>query len=294
MENKEELALEFDGDALPEPAHGNDGLSFEISRGRLNRPQDKRTPKSNFLKALAENARFERIEIDRNVGKFRHAAGIIAARLQQPELTMRYALAFFAAICALAWSAAEVRPQTPRTEANVATGLSPARSGLKPAATFHAPELLIPVQGITAAQLRNTFHERRGGGRTHQAIDILAPYGTPVVATHDGKIRKLFTSKAGGITIYQTDAAEEKIYYYAHLDRYAEGVLEGKMVSRGEVIGYVGTSGNAGNTPHLHFAITILPPTKEWWKGEAIDPYPLLKAAGAVASGVTTPSSAPR
>lgn len=207
---------------------------------------------------------------------------------------MRYALAFFAAICALAWSAAEVRPQVARTEASVATGFSPAHSGLKPTATFSAPELMIPVQGITSAQLRNTFHERRGGGRTHQAIDILAPYGTPVVAAHDGKIRKLFTSKAGGITIYQTDPAEEKIYYYAHLDRYAAGVREGKLVSRGDVIGYVGTSGNARSTPHLHFAVTILPSTKEWWKGEAIDPYPLLKGAGVVASGSTTPSSAPR
>ena len=208
---------------------------------------------------------------------------------------MRYALAFFAAICALAWSAAEVRPQGARTEANVAAAVIASHSGLKPAAaTFANAELLIPVQGITAAQLRNTFHERRGGGRTHQAIDILAPYGTPVVAVHDGKIRKLFTSKAGGITIYQSDPAEEKIYYYAHLDRYADGMREGKMVSRGEVIGYVGTSGNARSTPHLHFAITILPPTKEWWKGEAIDPYPLLKGAGVVASGSTTPSSAPR
>ena len=71
------------------------------------------------------------------------------------------------------------------------------------------------------------------------------------------------------------------IYYYAHLDGYASGVSEGKLVKRGEVIGYVGTTGNApANSPHLHFAIAILPPTKEWWKGEAINPYPILMERG--------------
>jgi murein DD-endopeptidase MepM/ murein hydrolase activator NlpD len=101
-----------------------------------------------------------------------------------------------------------------------------------------------------------------------------------VVASVDGTIRKLFTSRAGGLTIYQFDVAEERVYYYAHLDRYADGLQEGAFVQRGTVIGYVGTSGNAPiGTPHLHFAVEALPPTKEWWKGEPLNPYPLLVQA---------------
>ncbi len=140
-------------------------------------------------------------------------------------------------------------------------------------------DVLIPVAGITGNGLRSTFHEKRGA-RIHEAIDILAPRGTPVVAAVDGSIRKLFTSKAGGLTIYQYDGAEELVYYYAHLDRYADGIREGMDVKKGDVIGFVGTTGNAPpGTPHLHFSISVLPSTKEWWKGTAVDPYPILTAA---------------
>lgn len=143
---------------------------------------------------------------------------------------------------------------------------------------------LIPVQGIRANQLKSTFNEDRVG-HLHHAIDILAPRGTPVLAAVDGTVRKLFVSRAGGITLYEYDLAGERSYYYAHLDAYAPGIREGLPVHRGDVLGYVGTTGNApANTPHLHFAIEVLPPTKEWWKGEAIDPYPIL----------TTPASALR
>lgn len=136
--------------------------------------------------------------------------------------------------------------------------------------------LLVPVQGVTASQLRDTFFEARGGGRTHRAMDILAPLGTPVIASVDGTIRKLFISKAGGLTIYQFDRDEGLVYYYAHLDRYADGLAEGSFVPQGTVIGYVGTTGNTMGTPHLHFSIEVLPPTKEWWRGEPVNPYPLL------------------
>jgi peptidoglycan LD-endopeptidase LytH len=136
----------------------------------------------------------------------------------------------------------------------------------------------IPVEGVMAGDLRDTFAEGRSGGRMHRAMDILAPYGTPVIASVDGTIRKLFTSKAGGLTIYQSDRDEALIYYYAHLDRYAAGLAEGDVVKQGSVIGYVGTSGNARGTPHLHFSVEVLPPTKEWWKGEPVNPYPLLTA----------------
>lgn len=137
--------------------------------------------------------------------------------------------------------------------------------------------MTLPVLGISADDLIDTYEQARSGGRVHNAIDILAPRGTPVVAAVDGTIRKLFTSGAGGITIYQFDESQERVYYYAHLDRYADGLGEGLFVKAGTVIGYVGTTGNAPpGTPHLHFAIEVLPPTKEWWKGEPVNPYPLL------------------
>lgn len=143
--------------------------------------------------------------------------------------------------------------------------------------------VLVPVAGVEANELRDTFEQARGGGRIHHAMDILAPRGTPVVAAVDGTIRKLFSSKAGGLTIYQFDRDEERVYYYAHLDGYAAGLAEGQWVRQGTVLGYVGTSGNAPpDTPHLHFSIEVLSPTKEWWKGQPVNPYPLLAAGGAV------------
>lgn len=139
------------------------------------------------------------------------------------------------------------------------------------------PAVQLPVQGIRPEELRDTYDQSRSGGRTHHALDILAPRGTPVIAAVDGTIRKLFTSNAGGLTIYQFDREEARVYYYAHLESYASGLHEGQFVPQGTVIGYVGTSGNApANTPHLHFAVELLPPTKEWWKGEPVNPYPLL------------------
>jgi murein DD-endopeptidase MepM/ murein hydrolase activator NlpD len=141
--------------------------------------------------------------------------------------------------------------------------------------------LLIPVVGVSPDQLRDSFNERRGDA-LHEAIDIHAPKGTPVVATDDGRVTKLFKSVPGGLTIYQADNANDIVYYYAHLDRYAEGVREGQAVNRGDVIGYVGTTGNAArDAPHLHFAIFKLPPGKEWWKGTAINPYPFLISSSA-------------
>ena len=140
--------------------------------------------------------------------------------------------------------------------------------------------IVIPVAGVEKKKLRDDF-DAIHSGHPHHAIDILAPRRTPVLAAVDGTIRKLFESGAGGITIYEFDLANERSYYYAHLDSYADNVVEGMRVRQGDVIGYVGTTGNApANTPHLHFAITILPPDKAWSKGEAIDPYPILFARG--------------
>lgn len=137
--------------------------------------------------------------------------------------------------------------------------------------------LSLPVNGVHAEKLVQTFDEARGD-RPHEALDIMSPRGTPVVATEDGKIAKLFFSKAGGITIYQFDPSERYVYYYAHLDRYADGLAEGQAVVRGQTIGYVGSTGNAkADAPHLHFAIFLLTPEKRWWDGTALDPYPVLR-----------------
>jgi murein DD-endopeptidase MepM/ murein hydrolase activator NlpD len=137
--------------------------------------------------------------------------------------------------------------------------------------------LLLPVQGVTPAQLVDTYTQSRGAGRSHDAIDIMAARGTPVVAVADGRVVKLFLSKPGGMTIYEFDPEEKVAYYYAHLNAYAPGMVEGKQVKRGEVIGYVGSTGNASpDAPHLHFAIFLLGPEKRWWQGTAINPFALL------------------
>lgn len=140
-----------------------------------------------------------------------------------------------------------------------------------------AGKLLVPVEGIKAAQLTDTFDQPRGTERHHEALDIMAPTGTKVLAVADGKVAKLFNSKPGGLTVYQFDPSEKYAYYYAHLDRYAEGIKEGASVKRGELIGYVGATGNANPAaPHLHFAVVELTAEKQWWKGTPVNPYPLL------------------
>ena len=140
-----------------------------------------------------------------------------------------------------------------------------------------ASALLIPVVGIKASQLTDTYTAARSGGRVHDAIDIMAPRGSHVVAADDGMVAKLFYSKQGGLTVYQFDPTEKFVYYYAHLDSYAPGLVEGKPLHRGDPIGLVGFSGNANPTaPHLHFAISVLGSEKHWWQATAINPYPLL------------------
>jgi murein DD-endopeptidase MepM/ murein hydrolase activator NlpD len=156
--------------------------------------------------------------------------------------------------------------------------------------------VLIPVQGMSAHQIRDNFTQPRGGGRLHNALDIMAPQGTPVIAAVDGRIEKLFNSKAGGVTIYQFDVNRERVYYYAHLDRYANGIAEGLFVTQGTVIGYVGTTGNTRGTPHLHFAIEVLTAEKRWWKGTPVNPYRILVGGAAPLDSVggTAPLGASR
>ena len=138
--------------------------------------------------------------------------------------------------------------------------------------------LIIPVAGIKQDQLLDTFGEARTEGRLHDAIDIMAPAGTPVLAAADGRILRLFQSERGGITIYQLGPNQEVIFYYAHLSGYAPGIAEGKDVRQGEVIGYVGDTGNAGpGNYHLHFSIAMVSDPKRYWEGTNINPYPLLR-----------------
>jgi len=139
--------------------------------------------------------------------------------------------------------------------------------------------LLIPVSGVRPSSLVDDFNEIHNGHR-HEALDIMAARGTPVVAVDEGNVVKLFHSKPGGLTVYQFDDAQTWCFYYAHLNRYAEGLKEGTLLRKGDVLGYVGSSGNASpNAPHLHFTIFKLGQKKRWWQGTAIDPYPLLIAS---------------
>jgi murein DD-endopeptidase MepM/ murein hydrolase activator NlpD len=144
--------------------------------------------------------------------------------------------------------------------------------------------LAIPVVGVKPDQLMDTFDQARSAGRRHDAIDIMAAEGAPVIAAADGTIEKLFNSVRGGTTIYERSPDQKWIYYYAHLSAYAPGLAEGQQVKRGQVIARVGHTGDASAAgPHLHFAINSMAPGERWWDGTAINPYPLL--AGKKASG---------
>lgn len=172
------------------------------------------------------------------------------------------------------------------TEAPLPSPAPATASQATPAATTTAPlrlpspppgRLSIPVQGIAATSLRDTFNDARSEGRRHDAIDIMAPAGTPVLAAADGRIEKLFLSERGGITLYQFNPERTLAYYYAHLQRYADGIAEGQVLRRGQLLGYVGATGNADPAaPHLHFAVFALGPEARWWEGTALNPYPML------------------
>jgi murein DD-endopeptidase MepM/ murein hydrolase activator NlpD len=175
-------------------------------------------------------------------------------------------------------------PATPHSRATPPEVSAPSPSGL-----------VIPDAAIRPDQLVDTYTQSRGAGRLHDAIDIMAPAGTPVLAAVDGRVAKLFDSDAGGITLYQFDRDERHVYYYAHLQGYAPGIAEGRELRRGEVLGYVGSTGNASpDGPHLHFAIAVLGPDKRWHGGTPVNPYPLLSGRPAAAPTTASPSSTPR
>ncbi|QGN53419.1 M23 family metallopeptidase [Novosphingobium sp. Gsoil 351] len=164
----------------------------------------------------------------------------------------------------------------------VANAGSASTAKLAPAvvATVEVPRLLIPVAGVSRAQLVDTFTQsREGGARAHNAIDILAPRGTPVIAAAAGTVEKLFVSGRGGNTIYVRSPPRTLIYYYAHLDAYAPGLAEGQTVTQGQVLGTVGSTGDASpDAPHLHFEIQQTGAAGGWWQHTAsLNPYPYLR-----------------
>ena len=149
--------------------------------------------------------------------------------------------------------------------------------------TAETAQLIVPVLNVSPAQLTDTFTDERGAGtRLHEAIDIMAPAGTSVVAAAPGTVERLFRSDAGGNTIYVRSDDRQSIHYYAHLAAYAEGLREGQKIRRGQRIGTVGSSGNASpDAPHLHFAILRTTPDAEWWEpATALNPFPLLTGSG--------------
>ena len=154
---------------------------------------------------------------------------------------------------------------------------APVQANAAPAARVDllaSRSLAVPVQGIRRSQVRDNFSDERGRGRKHKALDIMAPRGTPVLAADDGTVAKISRNVAGGLAVYQVDPSGRFVYYYAHLDRYADNLRDGQPVRRGDVIGYVGTTGNAPESaPHLHFAVMVVERKGRWWGGEAINPY---------------------
>jgi peptidoglycan LD-endopeptidase LytH len=146
---------------------------------------------------------------------------------------------------------------------------------------LRAKRLLFPVLGFSIERTKDSFRDRRGQKRLHNALDILAPRGTPVVSTDSGRILKLYRNELGGLMVYASDAEGRYIYSYAHLDRYRPGLKEGAPIARGDTIGYVGTTGNApANIPHLHFAILRSKNVKRWSRGTPVNPFEVFKSSG--------------
>jgi murein DD-endopeptidase MepM/ murein hydrolase activator NlpD len=147
--------------------------------------------------------------------------------------------------------------------------------------TEEAAGLTIPVAGVLRSELKDTYGAARSGGRSHKGVDIFAKQGTPVVAAAEGVIVKRDSNAVGGISVYQRGSDARTIYYYAHLHGYRPGLKEGDLVRAGDVIGYVGSTGNVTGSPHLHFSIHTVTDPNRWWKGRDLNPYDLLRPEAA-------------
>jgi len=169
----------------------------------------------------------------------------------------------------------------PAAAPDIAESALPSGMSRDDARTLRERMLMVPVAGVQVTQLHDTFSEKRGGGRTHRALDILAPRGTPVLAADEGFVLSVRENKLGGRVVFMLDPARRLVYYYAHLDRWAEGLEEGQTLARGDVIGYVGTTGNAPRgTPHLHFQVMRLDDPKRYWDGVPLDSRPFFAHDG--------------
>ena len=210
----------------------------------------------------------------------------VRLRASRPRVTLamrRRVLPLTLALLSTA-CARQVLSTAPTPEPRVATtgaprAAVPTRGPLSSSETVNyilARGLLVPVAGVAVSQLQDTFDEGRDDGRVHRALDILAPRGTPVLAADDGRVLRVKPNALGGNTVYATDPEGRVVYYYAHLDAYRPGLVEGTTIARGDVLGTVGTTGNAPkDTPHLHFQVMSMPPDGRYWDGDAINPYPL-------------------
>lgn len=157
-------------------------------------------------------------------------------------------------------------------------------------ANLRTTGLLVPVRGALIAKIEDSFDAPRDGGRRHDAVDILAPRGTPILAASEGYVLRIGSNSLGGNVIWTSDPEQRFVHYYAHLDRYARGIRVGDKIIRGALLGYVGTTGNAPpNVPHLHFQVMRVTDSRRWWDGTPVNPYPFLIDPGAVAA-----SSGPR
>lgn len=223
-----------------------------------------------------------------------------ALRMHHARLgMMALALPFALNACAIAIGAppehvSGTRRERPRDQIVIRSNPRPAPAEesheaiIEPGELAPGASLLIPVRGIRPQQLRDSYHDARSGGRVHNAIDIMAPAGTPVLAAADGTIHRLRTGGLGGVTIYQIGTDGRTMYYYAHLQRYAAGIRDGTPVRRGQVIAYVGDTGNAGpGNYHLHFSVGRLPDPQRYWDSENVNPYPLLAGEYARAAAST-------
>ena len=205
--------------------------------------------------------------------------GKLALVLMTAVVTATLTSLFWVFAYSLAIDSDQATTPTAAAAANRAPAVVPAKAPARSGDIVIAPTgLAIPVTGVRAAQLIDTFSQSRAGGRPHDAIDIMAPAGTPVVAAAEGTIEKLyFSDGGGGITAYVRSPDRRWTYYYAHLQAYAPGLTEGQRVARGDRIGLVGSTGNANpEGPHLHFAVHQMAEGESWWQGQAINPYPLL------------------
>jgi len=214
------------------------------------------------------------------------SSSAIALRPARPVGAARAALAPLAA--AVLAAGCVRRPASPAAPApRSAPGV---RSGAAAAAPAPTPEeadwlrargLAVPVLGVYPDQLRDSFDEPRSGARVHRAIDIFAPRGTPVLAADDGRVVRVSRNALGGLTVYAVDDSDRFVYYYAHLDRYRPGLAPGMRLAKGDVIGYVGTTGNAPpNAPHLHFQVMRAGAARRWWDGVPLDPRPYFVTGG--------------